>query len=107
MVTLIDTSKSTTWDNPEGMANPSSIALALKIPGVNHGSYESVGTSHPNPRSIYQGVGIINGIGVSGDKEGWDQDYFMYQGESITYEGIKISLLSTGDNDTIRIEKTP
>jgi hypothetical protein len=29
----------------------------------------------------------------------------MYQGESITYEGIKISLLSTGDNDTIRIEK--
>jgi hypothetical protein len=30
----------------------------------------------------------------------------MYQGESVTYEGIKISLLSTGDNDTIRIEKT-
>jgi hypothetical protein len=55
---------------------------------------------------MYEGVGIINGIGVSGDKEGWDQNYFMYQGESITYEGIKISLLSTGDNDTIRIEKT-
>ena len=107
MVTLIDTSKSTTWDNPEGMANPSSIALALKIPGVNHGPYESVGAPHPNPGREYQGVGIINGIGVSGDKEGWDQDYFMYQGESITYEGIKISLLSTGDNDTIRIEKTP
>jgi hypothetical protein len=107
MVTLIDTSKSTTWDNPEGMANPSSIALALKIPGVNHGPYESVGAPHPNPGREYPGVGIINGIGVSGDKEGWDQDYFMYQGESITYEGIKISLLSTGDNDTIRIEKTP
>jgi hypothetical protein len=29
----------------------------------------------------------------------------MYQGESITYEGIKISLISTGDNDTVRIEK--
>ena len=44
---------------------------------------------------MYQGVGIINGIGVSGDKEGWDQNYFMYQGESITYEGIKISLFQT------------
>ena len=107
MVTLIDTTKNTTWDNPEGLANPSSIAQALKIPGVNHGPYESVGAPHPNPGGEYQGVGIINGIGVSGDKEGWDQDYFMYQGESITYEGIKISLLSTGDNDTIRLERTP
>jgi hypothetical protein len=106
MVTLIDTTKNTTWDNPEGFANPSSIAQALKIPGVNHGPYESVGAPHPKPGREYQGVGIINGIGVSGDKEGWDQDYFMYQGESITYEGIKISLLGTGDNDTIRIEKT-
>lgn len=106
MVTLIDTTKNTTWDNPEGFANPSSIAQVLKIPGVNHGPYESVGTPHPNPGNMYQGVGIINGIGVSGDKEGWDQNYFMYQGESVTYEGIKISLLSTGDNDTIRIEKT-
>ena len=60
----------------------------------------------PFASNMYQGVGIINGIGVSGDKEGWDQNYFMYQGESITYEGIKISLLSTSDNDTIRIEKT-
>ena len=107
MVTLIDTSKNTTWDNPEGFANPSSIAQVIKIPGVNHGPYQSVGAPHPNPGNMYQGVGIINGIGVSGDKEGWDQDYFMYQGESVTYEGIKVSFLSTGDNDTIRIEKTP
>ena len=106
MVTLIDTSKNTTWDNPEGFANPSSIGQALKIPGVFHGPYQSVGAPHPNPGREYEGVGIINGIGVSGDKEGWDQNYFMYQGESVTYEGIKISLLSTGDNDTIRIEKT-
>lgn len=105
MVTLIDTTKNTTWDNPEGFANPSSVGVALKIPGVNHGPYQSVGEPHPNPGREYQGVGVINGIGVAGDKEGWDQNYFMYQGESITYEGIKISLLSTGDNDTIRIEK--
>ena len=105
MVTLIDTTKNTTWDNPEGFANPSSLAQALKIPGVNHGPYESVGAPHPNPGREYQGVGIINGIGVSGDKEGWDQDYFLYQGESITYEGIKITFISTGDNDTVRIEK--
>lgn len=105
MVTLVDTTKNTTWDNPEGFANPSSVGVALKIPGVNHGPYQSVGAPHPNPGREYQGVGVINGIGVSGDKEGWDQNYFMYQGESITYEGIKISLLSTQDNDTIRIEK--
>jgi hypothetical protein len=107
MVTLIDTKKNTTWDNPQGFLNPSAVGVALKIPNVNHGPYESVGSPHPNPGREYQGVGIINGIGVSGDKEGWDQDYFMYQGESITYEGIKISLLSTGDNDTIRFERMP
>lgn len=107
MITLIDTKKNTTWDNPQGFLNPSSVGVALKIPNVNHGPYESVGAPHPNPGREYQGVGIINGIGVSGDKEGWEQDYFMYQGESITYEGIKISLLSTGDNDTIRLERTP
>ena len=105
MVTLVDTTKNTTWDNPEGFANPSSVGVALKIPGVNHGPYQSVGAPHPNPGNEYRGVGVINGIGVAGDKEGWDQDYFMYQGESILHEGIKISLLSTGDNDTIRIEK--
>jgi hypothetical protein len=105
MVTLVDTTKNTTWDNPEGFANPSSVGVALKIPGVNHGPYESWGEPHPNPGNEYRGVGVINGIGVSGDKEGWDQNYFMYQGESITYEGIKISLIGTGDNDTVRIEK--
>jgi hypothetical protein len=105
MVTLVDTTKNTTWDNPEGFANPSSVGVALKIPGVNHGPYESWGELHPNPGNEYRGVGVINGIGVSGDKEGWDQNYFMYQGESITYEGIKISLISTADNDTVRIEK--
>jgi hypothetical protein len=29
----------------------------------------------------------------------------MYQGESITNSGIKVSLIKTGDNDTVRIEK--
>ena len=56
--------------------------------------------------TVKRAAAKILSYGVSGDKEGWDQDYFMYQGESITYEGIKISLLSTGDNDTIRIEKS-
>ena len=106
-VTLIDTTKNTSWDNPEGFANPTSVGVLLKIPGVNHGPYQSIGSPHPNPGNEYRGVGIIDGIGVSGDKEGWDQDYFMYQGESITYSGIKISFISSGDNDTIRIEKTP
>ena len=105
MVTLIDTTKNTTWDNPEGFANPSSVGVALKIPGVNHGAYQSIGTAIPNATNIYQGIGIVDGIGIAGDKEGWDLNYFMYVGESITYEGIKITLVKGGDNDTVRIEK--
>lgn len=102
MVTLVDTTKNTTWDNPEGFANPSSVGVALKIAN-DHGTYESIGS--PLGNSLYEGIGVIDGIGIAGDKENWDLNYFMYQGESITYEGVKISLISTGDNDTIKIEK--
>ena len=105
MVTLIDTTKNTTWDNPEGFANPSAVGVALKVDGANHGGYESIGTAIPNASSDYLGIGVVNGIGISGDKESWDLNYFMYQGETITYDGIKISLISTGDNDTIEIAK--
>ena len=69
----------------------------------DHGTYESIGT--PLGNSKYEGIGIVNGIGIAGDKENWDLNYFMYQGESITYEGVKISLLSTGDNDTVEISR--
>ena len=105
MVTLIDTTKNTTWDNPEGFANPSSVGVVLRVEGAQHGTYESIGTELPNFSSEYRDVGVINGIGIAGDKDQWDLNYVMYQGESITYDGIKISLISTGDNDTIEIAK--
>ena len=107
MVTLVDTTISTTWDNPEGMANPSSVSRFLKVEGANHGGYESVGTGIPLGKdNINWDIGVVDGIGIAGDKDPWDLNYVMYVGESIIFDGVKISLLIGGDNDTIRIEKT-
>ncbi len=35
----------------------------------------------------------------------WDLNYVLYLGESFTTNGIKITLVKSGDNDTVRIEK--
>jgi hypothetical protein len=35
----------------------------------------------------------------------WDLNYVLYQGESFTTNGIKISLVKSGDNDTVRVQK--
>lgn len=106
MVTLVDTTLSTTWDNPEGMANPSSVSRFLKVEGANHGGYESVGTGIPLGKdNINWDIGVVDGIGIAGDKDPWDLNFVMYVGESITFDGVKITLISGGDNDTFRIEK--
>ena len=47
---------------------------------------------------------VVKGIGVQGPPY-WDLNYVMYQGESLTYKDVKISLTKTGDNDTIQIER--
>ncbi len=112
MVNLIDTSVNTTWDNPEGWANPSSTGNYLKVDNASHGNHVAVGTPLMAPRGwlggssdLWDGIGVINGVGINGDYNNWDLSYFMYPGESITYAGIKISLIKGGDNDTVRIEK--
>jgi len=62
----------------------------LKLSGVNHGQYAM--------------QKVVKGIGVQGPPY-WDLNYVMYQGESLTYKDVKISLTKTGDNDTIQIER--
>jgi hypothetical protein len=32
-------------------------------------------------------------------------NYFLYEGESFTFEGVTVKLVKSGDNDTIQISK--
>jgi hypothetical protein len=45
-------------------------------------------------------------VGVAGGS-GTDLNVMMYLGESLIYDGIKISLIGSGNNDTVRVEKLP
>lgn len=105
MVALIDTSVSTDWDNNETALSPNTISTGvyLKVDNANHGFHQGIGTRINGAQ--YQGIGVINGVGIAGDYEGWNLDYIMYTGESISHSGIRISLIKGGDNDTIRLEK--
>jgi hypothetical protein len=35
----------------------------------------------------------------------FSKNYFLYQGESFSFEGIKVTLSNSGDNDTLILEK--
>ena len=114
MVNLVDTTVNTTFDNPEGWANPSSTGNYLKVNGAQHGQHAPIGAplympagwgNNPSAKSLWDGIGIVDGVGINGDYTNWDLNYFMYPGESITYGGIKISLTQGGDNDTVKIER--
>ena len=97
MVYVVDTTFNAQWNGDDAPGT------YLKVQNGGHGSHQPFGT--PIPGQEYFGIGIVNGIGVSGEQFPWDLNYVMYQGESIIYEGVKISLISTGDNDTIEISK--
>ena len=106
MVYFTDTTISTTWDNVEGFANPSSTSVYLKVDNAQHGNYVSWGEKITGKQLVdHSDVGVINGIGIQGDKANWDLNYMMYEGESITFKGIKVTLIQSGDNDTVRIQK--
>jgi hypothetical protein len=105
MVSLIDTKISTSWDQPGTVNNPTSTGVYLKVEGANHGSHEPIGSILKNGGQTYFGVGVVNGVGIAGDYEAWDLNHVMYPGESITSNGIKVTLIKGGDNDTVRIEK--
>jgi hypothetical protein len=49
------------------------------------------------------GIHLVNGVGIV--QNSWDLNYVMYQGESLTSNGVKISLIKSGLNDSIQIER--
>jgi hypothetical protein len=67
--------------------------------------HQPIGTKLINDGVVYYGVGLIDGVGISGDGDAWDLNHVMYIGETIVHDGIKITLTKGGDNDTVRIEK--
>ena len=105
MVSLIDTSLNTDWDGNSTPDNPASTGTYLRVPGANHGVHKPIGTKLINNGVVYYGVGLVDGVGISGDLDEWDLNHVMYIGESIVHDGIKITLTTGGDNDTVRIEK--
>jgi hypothetical protein len=105
MVSLVDTTLNTDWDGNSTPDNPASTATYLRVPGANHGVHQPIGTKLINDGVVYYGVGLIDGVGISGDGDAWDLNHVMYIGETIVHDGIKITLTKGGDNDTVRIEK--
>jgi hypothetical protein len=107
MVALIDTTVSTSFDDNQTVNDPAttSTGVYLLIDGVNHGYHQPIGGQVINGNQLYGGVGLVNGVGIAGDYEGWDLNHIMYTGESLTSNGIKVTLIKGGDNDTVRIEK--
>jgi hypothetical protein len=108
MVTLIDTTISTSFDDNVTARSPNTTSTGeyLIIDGVSHGQHQPIGELNYNNGVLYGGVGVVNGQGIAGDYEYWDLNHIMYTGESITKLGVRISLIAGGDNDTVRIEKT-
>ena len=107
MVSLIDTTISTSFDDDVSVKDPAttSTGVYLSVEGANHGAHQPIGGLIRNGNQIYGGPGLVNGVGIAGDYEGWDLNHVMYTGESITSNGIKVTLVKGGDNDTVRIEK--
>ena len=106
MVSLIDTTISTAFDNAITPKDPciTSTGVYLRVPEGNHGSHQPIGEVLINNGVKYYGVGVVNGVGIAGDYESWDLNHIVYIGESISAAGLKVTLLKGGDNDTVRIE---
>ena len=101
MVSLIDTTVTTYFENNESWRDPcvTSTGRYLTVINGNHGKHQPIGT----PLN-YNQTRIYNGISIGGDEDNWDLNHIMYPGESISSAGVKVTLLSGGDNDTVRIE---
>jgi hypothetical protein len=59
---------------------------------VNHGDYKAERFSSETGESW-------------GMQTYFSKNYFLYEGESFTYEGVNVKLVRSGDNDTIQIKK--
>jgi hypothetical protein len=106
MVSLIDTTKSTTYEGNTSPRDPciTSTGVYLQVEDGNHGVHMPIGQPLMRDGVNYNQVTIYNGISIAGDQEKWNLNYIMYPGESISSVGVKVTLLKGGDNDTMRIE---
>jgi len=106
MVTLVDTTKSTSFESENSPNDPciTSTGVYLRVEGGNHGKHVAIGTPLIRKGQNYNGVTMYNGISIAGDKDGWDLNHIMYPGESISAAGVKITLIKGGDNDVVRLE---
>ena len=99
MVSVLDMTATPTWGGEEGFSR------YLKVDKANHGLHQPIGTKIPGFPEYQGNYGLVNGYGIANDQIYWDLNYMMYLGESITFENIKVSLIATGDNDTVEIAK--
>ena len=106
MVTLVDTTQSTDFENESSPRNPclSSTGVYLRVADGNHGVHQPIGTPLMRNGQNYNGVTMYNGQSIAGDQDGWDLNHIMYPGDSISAAGIKVTLVKGGDNDVVRIE---
>jgi uncharacterized protein YodC (DUF2158 family) len=106
MVSIIDTTKSTTFEDSTSPGNPciTSTGVYLRVADGNHGRHQVLGKPLFNDGVRYFGATVYNGEAIAGDDDPWDLNHLMYPGESISSAGIKVTLLKGGDNDTVRIE---
>jgi hypothetical protein len=93
---LVDTTKSTGWNDDS--------ATSTYIQFANNQRYgPAYGTPIDNKRGNESGYNLFNGVGVSGARWGLDQNYLLLEGESYTFEGIKIEFLKSGNTDLVSI----
>jgi hypothetical protein len=106
MVSLIDTTKSTTFEGNTSPKDPciTSTGVYLQVADGNHGVHMPIGQPLMRDGVNYNQVTIYNGISIAGDQDAWDLNHIMYPGDSIISVGVKVTLLKGGDNDTLRIE---
>ena len=93
---LVDTTKSTGWNDDS--------ATSIYLQFANNQRYgPAYGTPIDNKRGNEGGYNRYNDVGVSGARWGLDQNYLLLEGESYTFEGIKVEFLKSGNTDLISI----
>jgi len=108
MVSIVDTTKSTSFENENSPRDPclTSTGVYLRVEGGNHGKHVAIGTPLMRNGQNYNAVTMYNGNSIAGDQDGWDLNHIMYPGDSISAAGVKITLVKGGDNDVVRLEVT-
>ena len=99
MVSVLDMTATPTWSGEDGFSK------YLKVENANHGLHKPIGTKIPGFPEYQGNYGLVNGFGIANDQIYWDLNYMMYLGESIIYEDVKITLIGSGDNDTVEIAR--